>query len=38
MKIVNVSENNVLYGKEGIRVELKCTIKTGKPAAILIWS
>ncbi|CAC5380192.1 unnamed protein product [Mytilus coruscus] len=38
LKIVNASQNNLMYAKEGVRMELKCTVKTGIPAATLIWS
>ncbi|XP_063411438.1 hemicentin-1-like [Mytilus trossulus] len=38
LKIVKTSGNNIIYGKEGVRIELKCTVKNGIPAATLIWS
>lgn len=37
LKIVNSAENNITYGKEGVRIELTCTVKNGIPAATLIW-
>ncbi|CAG2222610.1 unnamed protein product [Mytilus edulis] len=38
LKIENSAENNITYGKEGVRIELTCTVKNGIPAATLIWS
>lgn len=35
---MKTSENNIIYGKEGVLIELKCTVKTGIPATALIWS
>ncbi|XP_052081078.1 carcinoembryonic antigen-related cell adhesion molecule 5-like [Mytilus californianus] len=38
LKIMEASENNAIYGKEGVRIELKCTVKTGIPASTLFLS
>lgn len=38
LKIVNAAEHTITYGKEGVRIELTCTVKNGIPATTLIWS
>lgn len=35
---MDISENNIIYGQEGVLLNLKCTVKNGIPAATLIWS
>ncbi|CAC5380187.1 unnamed protein product [Mytilus coruscus] len=37
LTIVNASEKNIIFGKEEVRMGLKCTVKTGVPAATLVW-
>lgn len=38
LKILNATENNITYGKEGVPIKLTCTVENGIPAATLIWS
>ncbi|CAC5380199.1 unnamed protein product [Mytilus coruscus] len=38
LTIVNASQKNIIYGTEGVRMELECTVKPGMSAATLIWS
>ncbi|CAC5380200.1 unnamed protein product [Mytilus coruscus] len=38
LKIINVTEKNIAYGKEGVQMNLTCTVNNGIPSATLIWS
>ncbi|VDI58039.1 Hypothetical predicted protein [Mytilus galloprovincialis] len=34
---MQASENNIIYGREGVQLNFTCTVKNGIPAATLLW-